>query len=534
MKKITVLLLLCLGFLFNSLGQGAIPSVSLNTNSAIDLRETFGSSLVYFLDPANTTTMFRENATSGLSETAVTSDTNPIGLIYDLGFHGFYSTAESDATRPTLNSDAQQYSFIDFSLASSSRLKIPNSAAYLRPFHAAGSTWCIATRLKMGSSTNGVTNYILASHTGTTANWGLTLSRDLNNKINLWIVYGSAGNQRVIFASAKTLVESDGWVNVIIYANGTSGTAIIGNTLENFTLSALGSASNATSDMFIGSATTGVANFKGGMAYLAILNRTPTTIEIAKLKAYNPPRNTNKWLVKKTRYDFNNSARGWADLGKTVPITNGVAIRAWEPEDATIFGPLSRDITTASAGVSPIWSSSLQNGKGGLTFDGVDDNMTFQTALFNEKSGSGALIVVGKNTRPELGSHFLSSGNGTPYFVVTGSTYPSGALGVGNTYFTIHVSGGATSGPTPLENLVESTNILVSKRVGSSWSSWTGLKVELTSTASGQFSPTQCGAYSISGWQLKSEVFKIEEYCGTPFNGWVYNFIDKEKIFYGM
>lgn len=499
---------------------------------AQDLVTYYGDDLVYFLDPANLNTMFKENATNSTPVTHVSADADAIGLIYDRGYHGFYATAESDATRPTLGSDATQLSYINFTLSPASRFRIINTASYLRTFHLAGSTWTIATRIKMGSSTDGVANVLLASHTGTTANFGLRLVRGSDNKVSIWIVYGSAGNSRVNYNSTKTIIEADGWVDLIVYANGTSGTMIIGSTTESFSLTAAGSSSNATSDMYVGSTTFGAANLKGGMGYLIILNRIPTADEITNLKSYNPSRNSSNWVVNTTEYNFNNSARGWADLAKTTPITNGVAVRVWEPEIASIFGPLNRDLTSASAGTSPIWNTSLQNGKAGLTYDGVNDNLGFSSALFNERGGTGVLTVIAKNTRANLGSHFLSGSN---YLVGTGSTYPSGVLGVGNTYFTVHPAGGSGGiGPNLFKNLVESTNIMIARRNGSDWAEWTGRKVKTTISDPNLFIANNSGTEFIVGWQLQGNVFKIKLESGIKTDTEIEAYIDLENTAYGM
>lgn len=512
------------GFYFDSVNPTPDP------DPAQDLVTYFGDDLVYFLDPANTTTMMKENATSATPITDVTIDTDPIGLAYDRGYHGYYATAESDATRPTLGSDATQKSFITFSSAASSRLRVINSQSYLRKFSEASSTWCIATRIKMGASTNGTTNYLLMSQANSTANFGLRLLRFTDNKWNLWIVYGSAGNQRCLISFDQTQVEADGWVDLIIYANGASGTAIIGSTSQNFTLTS-GATGNATNDLRIGSAHDGTSPFKGSMGYFIILNRIPTADEITMLKAYNPDRNTNNWFVDTVEYNFNNSARGWADTGKTVAITNGVAIRAWEPEVATIFGPLNRDITTSSAGVSPIWTTGLENGKAGLVYDGTDDNAGFVSALFRERGGRGLLMLVGKNTRADLGSHFLSGSN---YIVGTGSTYPSGGLGVGNTYFTTHPASGPGIGPSAFKNEVEATNVMAIRRSGQLWSEWTGLKVETTGTDSNLFVATSMGAAFIVGWELQGNMMKVKFGNGSKTNAQVETLIDAENSFYNI
>jgi hypothetical protein len=514
------------GFYFDSVNPTPTP------DPAQDLVTYFGDDLVYFLDPANTTTMFKENATSATPITAVTTNADPVGLFYDRGYHGFYSTAESDATRPTLGSDATQKSYITFTATANSRFRVINSQSYLRKFSEASSTWCIATRIKMGAATDGTTNYLLMSHANSTANFGLRLLRFTDNKWNLWIVYGSAGNQRCLISFDKTQVVADGWVDIIIYANGANGTAIIGSTTQNFTLTS-GATGNATNDLRIGSAHDGTSPFKGDMGYFMILNRIPTADEITTLKAYNPDRNTNYWAPTTPTWslNFNNSTRGWADTGKTVAITNNTALRAWEPEIASIFGPLNRDATTASAGVSPIFKTAIQNGKAVIDFDGVDDALGLASSVFRERAGVGVVVMVVKNRRAALGSHVLF---GSTYVVATGSTYPGGILGVGNTYFTVHPAAGPGIGPAEFENKTEGWNVIVFQRNGGSWTFYTGLKVKNTATDSNLFVATSMGPAAIVGWEADMQVGKIDCYPGAKADSVLTGLIDAEKASYAI
>lgn len=510
-------------------GGASIP------DPAQDLVTYYGDDLVYFLDPANLNTMFKENATNSTPVTHVSADADAIGLIYDRGYHGFFATAQSDATRPTLGSDATVNSFLTFN-GIDQRLTVPNSQKYLKPFHqTASQAFGIMFWVKINAA-DGVQAIIMDSNNFTsTANNGITIVRFTNNRIGCFVNYSSGGNYKI--AVSHPLVASDGWQPVIMYSsgNGTNTFHIqVGNQAETLgNVGAVGNAGDATSNIFFGCNTSNASFGSFSLGSFLILNRVPTAQEIADFKLFNPVRNTNNWIVNTTKYNFNNSARGWADTGKTVPITNGVAIRAWEPEDATIFGPLNRDLTTASAGVSPIWTTNLQNGKAGLVFDGTDDEIVIGSALFREVGGCGVLLSVFQNIRPELGSHLYTSGLGTPYHVITGSTYPSGAFGVGETYFVTHTSSGATAGAL-LKNKVEGVNVIVEKRNGSTWDSCSGAKVHASATAAGQFSPTRLGAESIAGWQLKGNLFKTEFYSGIKTTAQIDSMVDAENTSYNI
>jgi hypothetical protein len=494
-----------------------------------------GNSLVYFLDPANISTMKKENATTGAPNTAVTVDADPIGLIYDRGYHGFFATAQSDATRPILGSDANMLSFITFN-GTSQRLTVPNTQKYLKLIQDAGSNpYCFMFWIKINAADG--TNCVIADNSefSTTANSGFSIYRSTLNKLVFKVNYSSGGNYKVNKSTTADLKASNGWTPVIIYSegNGTNKLHIqIGNAAEELAnVGAVGTTNDCFTNMFIG-CNSNVSSFGSfSLGPFDMMNRIPTAEEIVNFKSYNPPRNSRSWVVNTQEYNFNNSSKGFADLAKTIPITNGVAIRAWEPEVASIFGPLNRDLTTASAGVSPIWTTNLQNGKAGLVFDGIDDNIGAASSFFRERCGMGVLLLVAKNTRAALGSHFLFGSN---YLVGTGSTYPGGILGVGNTYFTAHPAAGPGIGPSEFKNKVESTNVMVVRRNGSTWSQWTGTKIETPGVDSNIFIMTSMGAAAIVGWELQGAVFKVSFYSGTKSNAIIESMIDAENSSYNI
>lgn len=493
----------------------------------------FANNLVLHFDASNLRTLLQEQAVSAVPVTQVAADADKIGTVYDLGKHAFYATAQSTATRPALGGDVDNASYFDFTRSGSNRFTVVNTASYLRTIHASTAIFSLHTRIK--KKQDGIEQLICASQASTTGQSGIYFALTTANRVQVFITYSSAGLNRCNYTSTKTITVADGWQDVIFIANGTSGTLIIGNTTENFSINATGSTGAATNDLFIGSTVAGGSALDAYMTNFTIINRVITSDEITLMKAWKPARRSDSWGNTVFTFDFSNTAKGWADTGKTTPITNGTAFRAWEPEETSIFGNLNRDLTTASAGVSPTYNINLQNGVAGCTWDGVDDNAVFTDALLRELGGIGGFLVVYKNTRAALGSHILTSGLGTPYLVSIGSTYPSGALGPGVTYTTVHPSGGDPGRSLIVQkNNGEFTNVIAFQRDKTVTVSTNGLKNTSPDSTVNQIVFSRMGDPSIAGWGLRSNVMKVVFWRGLKTQAEINSMIDTENSVYSL
>lgn len=473
---------------------------------------TLGDDLLVFLDESNLYSMLQEEALTGVPITNVVSDGDPVGLIYSGGFGGFFARAENSSRRPLLASDIDRFNSLSFD-GIADYLAIPNTAKYLRKFNESGSTWCIMFWIKMGASTNGVFSKIMTQGTSST-NVGINIDHTAANKLEVYSYYASSGNTRFDKVSTANLNEAAGWVPVIIYANGNgaaAGTLLIGNNApETFTIGAVGSTADATNDLRIGASFVPGSYFKGNLSSLMILNRIPTADEITEFKAFNPERNTTIRTQLRLSYDFNNTAKGWADANKTIPITNGVGVRAWETEQASPFGGLNRDLTSASAGASPIFNTLLLNGYGGLDFDGISDTLTFAEAVASERGGRWTLVIVCKNDDATDGSHML---HGSSYIAVTGSNY-SGNPTPGQSRVIPHLSAGDSLAAV-LKNQSDGYNVFIMTRNGSEITIRTGANVVTTVTNSNFCRFTSMGTEFIAGWMLDGKVIMLDFYSGV-------------------
>lgn len=490
----------------------------------------FADNLVLFYDASNLRSLLQEQAVSAVPITAVSANADKVGTLYDLGKHGYYSTAPSTATRPALGGDSENASYFDFTRSASNRLQVINSASYLRTIHSSTAIFSVSTRYK--KKQDGIVELLCASQASTTAQSGIYLAITAANKIQVFITYSSAGLNRCNYTSTATFTVADGWKDIIVTISGTSGRLIIGDTVESFSVNATGATGAATSDLIIGSTTAGATTLDGYMTHFMITNTALSDDDIALIKDWHPTRGSRSWSNTIFTFDFSNTAKGWADVAKTTPISNGVAFRAWEPSETSIFGPLNRDLTTASSGVSPIYNPNLENGIGGCTWDGVDDNVDLTDAIFREGGGIGGFLVVYKNTDALLGSHLFS---GAGYFVATGSAYPSGALGLGVTYTTLHPSGGVPGlGPLVQKNNGELTNVTVVVRDKTEWAETNGALTTILATAPEQSILYDMGTPIIAGWNLQGNIMKIIYWRGLKTQAEVDAMISAENTTYAI
>lgn len=477
--------------------------------------ETLGDDLLIYLNSANLYTMLQEDGLSSVPVTPVTSDNDPVGLMYSLGFGGYFVRAENASRRMTLSSDVDRHSFL-VADGSADFFRIPNTAKYLRKFNESGSTWCIMLWHKMGAGTNGVFSKILSQGTSSN-NVALNIDHTAANKLEVYSYYGAGGGlTRFDKVSTANLNEAAGHVPIIIYGNGNggaAGTLIIGNNApETFAIGAVGSTADATNDLYLMSTPAPGSYNKCAWDQLIILNRIPTADEITAFKALNPERNTTSKMILRHYYDFNNTAKGWADAAKTTPITNGVAVRAWETNQTSPFGGLNRDAASASAGVSPIFNTGVINGLGAITFDGIDDALTFAEAFWAERGGKGVILMAVRNDDVVNGSHVLF---GSSYITPTAENYVGNPV-PGQPRTIVHFSAGNVPAINQ-KNVSNAFNVFLVWRDGAEAGIMNGLKQTDIVTNANLALYGAMGPEAIAGWQLHGPVAMVRTYsmCGT-------------------
>lgn len=500
----------------------------------------FGSNLILWLDPANVTTMLQEQYATNTPITAVTADTNPVGLIYDRGYHGYTIGAEADTRRPLLGSDGTRNSYITFD-GSNDYLRVLNVAKYLAPCHNATPTWTLMFWYK--SALDGTSQFLINSNSSTTANAGISVQKTTANKLTILVSYASAGNNVCSFTTTNTITTASGWTPVIITINSTGanhGSIIIGNnSAETFTVNA-GSTVNATNDLFIGCEVGPTAYTNGSFGDIVITNTVVSGGDITKFKAYNPTRSTNNFTpILQWNFDFNNSSYVFADNAFTTPITNSTAIQGIKTAQASIFGELNRTAISAGSGTSPIWNQSFINSNSVATFDNTHpDNLAFIEALTREQGGKWTIIMVTQNVTHNIGSHLLTGGTfSSHYWVETGRNYPGNNINNGKQYTVIHTaSQTANLLSTGIQG--DALNICIMQRDGTTFKSWTTDGTTITDT--GITSSLLLGAMGnkstaiTPNFNLNGPVGLMQKWIGIPSANWITDNIVSLKSRFGI
>lgn len=480
----------------------------------------FGSDLVLFINDANTSTMFKEISTSA-QITPVTTNTDPIGLIYDVGPQGHLISINADTRRPTLSSDANRNSFLLFD-GSNDFLAVANTKKYFSYFQGAAPTYSILLWAK--SNGDGTLQALYSSNGRVTAQNGICLRKNADNTLNLFITNNSVALVNV--NTTATFTTADGWTTIIVTCSGAGANALkiqIGNkTEQSFTMTA-GTALDMQSDLHLGIRDGSVDNaFNGGLSAFMVVKRVITTDERTQYKAYNPSRTSTEFTaVTNFRHTFA-AGKTWADTAKTTPITAGTAIRLAENEVTSAIGSLNRDITTTGASTSPLWRATDINSLPAAEFDGVDDNFNGGVRV-SARAGKKVSIYIAKNRDAANGSHVA---NGSEYVTQVGVDYDPG-----NQRWVYHIGGGesvssAVVNPTGY-------NLLVTRRNGTALDAWNSNKVKTSITTSQIENFTDYGKEFIAGWQWDGFGCYIEEINGYMTDAQIEAMIDTLKTTYG-
>lgn len=402
-------------------------SVTVNGSLTSAEVEFEDPSVVWMLDPANTTTMFQETFVSG-GTTPSTSNTNPVGAIYNIAKGGFFLNTTTNVAVPTLSSSGTRNSFV----VGNTLALLDNSNTmkrYLRFIHAVAPVWGVQFWVKV--DTDGTTKeYWFTKTTGGATTAGVHVRITTTGA-----VFVRMGNQTITTATITTTATinvASGWVPIYIYVNGTGVNASkikVGSAAEEQFTVAAGAAVDAAS---------GFTWFGTGLSSgtFILRNRIPTAAEIADFALHNPARNSDDWISERWLYDFNNTVLGFSDVGETVNVTNGSVVRSWINGVTLAGSDIGRKLTSASDAVSCTYATNLKEGKGGLNFDaaagaGRDaalDLLSFmfteiglQTGMMNpDGCGKALAAIVGKNRDAVDGSHMVKTEN---YWAWTGVTY---------------------------------------------------------------------------------------------------------------
>jgi hypothetical protein len=525
----------------NYVGMSNLSSSEEGSSQKPSFLSGDGSDVVLWIATDRLATMFKEGGGSaGVPLSPVTANGDTVGLIYDLSPNGMVIRNSSDITQvPTIQSDVTRNSFLRF--VTNDRIVV-QQVNFFNPIHGASPVFSLMFWIKFNGG-NAATQHIM-TNSNAASGAGFQITRNSNNK--LFFRTSSAVPATISsYTSTTSLVDTTGWIPIIIICNGTgasAGRAIIGNVEDvNFTVNA-GVSDNANGALFIGSSS-GLTNFlNADLGELVIVNRVVTEDEIAAFKSYNPIRSSDEFIpILSVGYDMNDTSYLFTDIGGTIPATDGTSIRLIRNKKASNFGDLRRDASSAASGSSAIWRSNVENGKGALEFDGVDDNYTFQVRLGEDLAGKSTYIIIAKNDDNTNGSHIISGNNAAnvgDYIALTGAGYASAGPGLVNPYWAIHTEPvGAEALASNAENPgVNNTKLLIFRRNGTEASVWNANKVKTTGVLNNplNFSVMGNSDFGTATWNMDGYIFYVYKYNGIYNDAQIESMIDDLVVQYGI
>jgi hypothetical protein len=492
--------------------QGILLS---QADQTIPLPANPGDDYIFWLDFANTTTMFQEPAiSSAVPRTAVTADADEVGMIYDRGRGANVVTSASDLTCPVLQTSGG-VSYVGDGTSTSYQLRTINAKPYFRFTHAAAPVWSVQFCV-MVTSADGVAVVLMDSTSnGNSTSKGFRVSRTTGNKLQINVNRGTSGVVVVNSVISTDSVVQNTWYYVSIDVNGvgaaTGRLKINNGSVQTFAVAAGIDDIDPTNEMF----------FNTQQRYGSQViwrNRILTTDELNNWNGHSNARSSTEFTpIKVWDLDFNDTTKMFSDTGRTTPVTNGDKIRVIDNKITPLVGTLLTRYLSNAVGdsTSPQYDENTLNGYGVGTWDGSDDELSFSERMNLAYGGKFVTFVVFKNEDVSNGSHLFYDGD---YWAVTGNSY-NGGLGVGVPYSIAHFAGSfvdnATGAP-PLKNKT-GYNVLVMRRNGTTVDMWTGLKEKETATITYQFNITQMGRYygGNTDWWLHGKVARITHYNGN-------------------
>lgn len=482
--------------------------------------------------------------------TEVASNGDAVALVYDQTINGMIIRQDTAANRPILGSDGTRNAYLTFD-GTNDNLPVLSSLSFFNTFHDVVPKGTFLIWFKMNGG-DGVSQFLIGNTDLTTAA-GFQIFRT-----NLNVLLGRAGDGtlRWTYTSTATIVAADGWRGAIFSVNGTGASAgrfilinSAGTILEDATFTvAAGATVNAQTLTYIGArADAGGAPdlfLNGDISCIIVENFPVTDAIIDQFKVYNPPKDSAEFTpILQSLVDVNNSSYIFSDAAGTVPVVANDPIRLIRNNiignfnTTPTFGALRRNMSTASAGVSPLFRTSILNGFPAIEFDGSDDNFDLLNVLFEEKGGKWTFFMVVENQDNTLGSHIMRGVNTATgnYIVVTGAGYSGGLT---SPYVALHPDPVGTS--VGIEGKNTGSNgpkLFVLRRHGTALSAWNGNKTKATDTSSSPFSVEDIGlAFAAVGstWNYDGYLFYFAKYNGVMSDAEVEAEIDRLNLKYNI
>lgn len=366
-------------------------------------------------------TMFQERSIlpGGVPVTAVTTQTNSVGTIFDMSRACKFLRATGSTAIPTLGSNGVLFDAND-------ALEMVTSTTYLKRLHAVGATYSV--RFKLLKGIDGSAGIIVGTQGLSSTHHGIVFNQTAANKLQFF-ASGGTGQTIVNYTSTKSILIADGVITVHLVIKAGSGASFIriNGTTETFTADLTkGSTSNCTNSLTIG----GIGTFFRGQIVESLTCKVDyewTSSEMAAYEALTTSRTTVDFpIIKQWQLDFWNPAKNFSDAGGTTQVTNGSVTRLTRSSlsiPADTASGINRDATSASDAAAALWASNADgNGNGGTTWPGDGTKLlTYGEDICLEAGGTSTEIIVFKNTDLTFGTHLKAASPN--YLVITGINY---------------------------------------------------------------------------------------------------------------
>ncbi len=203
-------------------------------------------------------------------------------------------------------------------------------------------------------------------------------------------------------------------------------------------------------------------------------------------------------------WDMNVNAKMWQDVAKTIPVSNGDAVRVIEANSGT------GDLVATSDSNRATFSTVAINTLGAINFAGDGDSYALPSTI----TGDHLFIWVFRNLDNTNGSHLVYGQN---YVPVTGTGYV-GNPALGGAYFTPHPSGTAAGG-VRLKNTSGGWNVISMKarQISGNTYEWTcvnGLLQANKETKTASFQWIEIGRQYLANWEMHGPLSRFMHYSG--------------------
>ncbi len=389
------------------------------------------ANLVLWVPSFNTSALWKEDNAAVARLTHATIDTDAVGQVDDPSPSAHRLYADSTATGPVLGSSGSRLSYLTFASASSQRITVENSLSALNFIHQGGAVSICVWVLCATDSTD-----MVIMDSGAWAGLaGFYLYRTSGNKVSVAVSKG--GSNMVNFTSAASLTISSGWTPITVTWTGASSTGTLrvgaAGSDENVTVGTAGTG-NANSNLCIGARTAHSTPWNGSLSDVVISNSVMSGTDLTGFRAYNPARDgvtlaaasaatatltASQLNFLHSWYDFSDASTLWQDTALSTAVSaNSDPIRTAVNKSSTLA--LTRNAVASGTTVRPLYKTAIQNGRACALWDGVDDDMVFESTW--PQGGAWTAFAVCKMTNSAVAAHLLVSGSNN-YWAVSGSAY---------------------------------------------------------------------------------------------------------------